>query len=219
LLSATKILKERGVSVAMVGNGNIQRRMTPTLLNKYDAVITIGKTVQYAIRSQVPVYCYDHFGGPGYLDQGNFSKASHLNFSGRGYKKKAAKLIARELIENYSLATEYAEYLAKNMGDEYSIESKIKIIQKRLEAKRTKKSIDSFDVVMTRSIYDAFLLLQEQLFHKKTSVDILTSASDQLRGDLRVTQQRLDNVVNSLSWKLTGPLRVINNGLRIIKKK
>ncbi|KFI47903.1 hypothetical protein [Bifidobacterium biavatii] len=53
------------------------------LLSRYDCVITIGKTVQYCLVAGIPVYVYDHFGGPGYLNDDNLETADHYNFSGR----------------------------------------------------------------------------------------------------------------------------------------
>lgn len=49
------------------------------------AVVCNGKSVQYALRAGVPVFIYDHFGGPGWLTEENFDRASHFNFSGRGF--------------------------------------------------------------------------------------------------------------------------------------
>lgn len=51
------------------------------------AVVCNGKSVQYALRAGVPVFLYDHFGGPGWLNEANFHKAAHFNFSGRGFEK------------------------------------------------------------------------------------------------------------------------------------
>lgn len=45
-------------------------RLSPRVLEQFDGVITIGKTVQYALVSGRAVYCYDHFGGPGWLTDG-----------------------------------------------------------------------------------------------------------------------------------------------------
>jgi hypothetical protein len=51
-------------------------------------VVCNGKTVQYALRAGVPVFLYDHFGGPGWLTEENFDTAAHFNFSGRGFHGK-----------------------------------------------------------------------------------------------------------------------------------
>lgn len=84
LSDAIPLLVKRGINVEVVGaSGNICA-VTPEIIASFDAVITIGKTVQYCLVSGVPVFVYDHFGGFGYLNNCNFEKAAYANFSGRG---------------------------------------------------------------------------------------------------------------------------------------
>jgi hypothetical protein len=74
------------------------RRMTPEIMSQAKLVICNGKTVQMALRAGVPVYLYDHFGGPGWLTEKNFEKAVHFNFSGRGFDGwKTLEQIQKEL--------------------------------------------------------------------------------------------------------------------------
>ena len=53
------------------------------LLLQYDVVITIGRTFQQCLCLGIPVYCYDHFGGPGYITKDNIDFNEYYNFSGR----------------------------------------------------------------------------------------------------------------------------------------
>lgn len=62
-------------------------RITPEILERYDVVISIGKTVQYALGMSIPVFEYDRFGGPGYLTPEMFPAESASNFSGRACPK------------------------------------------------------------------------------------------------------------------------------------
>ena len=57
--------------------------ITPELLTEYDLAITLGRTVQYCLAAGVPCYCYDRFGGPGYMDEGSIHHHAEYNFSGR----------------------------------------------------------------------------------------------------------------------------------------
>lgn len=103
LKDAADILQTRGISVDFLGQGGQkQQRVDADLLAKYDVIATIGKTVQYALLGQIPVYNYDHFGGCGYLNAENFEKARNLNFSGRGFGKKTAQTIADEIEHDFS---------------------------------------------------------------------------------------------------------------------
>ncbi|WP_416914340.1 hypothetical protein [Seohaeicola sp.] len=62
-------------------------------------VLTIGKSVQYAMAARRPVYVYDRFGGPGWITSENFKNAEKFNFSGRcvGQEKRAEE-IASEIL-------------------------------------------------------------------------------------------------------------------------
>ena len=82
---------------SIVGRRYGQVRVTPDMIRQYDCIICNGKTVQYALRSGVPVYLYDHFGGPGWLTPENFDKAEEHNFSGRPWPRKTADEIRAEL--------------------------------------------------------------------------------------------------------------------------
>lgn len=87
-------------NIAAIGGpngGTGQRRVTFRDLVNTRFVICNGKTVQYALRAGVPVYLYDMFGGPGWLNEGNFHRAEQFNFSGRGFSRKTTDEIRAEL--------------------------------------------------------------------------------------------------------------------------
>lgn len=95
-------LVEAGFRVRFFGDEYVNHRVTPIDLEMSDMVVTIGKTVQYAIASERPVYVYDHFGGPGWLSSENFDRAAEFNFSGRCTgTKKSSELIKKEILEGY----------------------------------------------------------------------------------------------------------------------
>ncbi|PJG86508.1 hypothetical protein CVP05_01505 [Conservatibacter flavescens] len=93
----------------MIGKTTKQQQVNPALIASYDVIISIGKTVQYALLGHKPVYCYDHFGGCGYLNADNFDKAKWHNFSGRGFDKKTAEQIASELVDGFKSALQFAQ--------------------------------------------------------------------------------------------------------------
>ena len=64
--------------------GSTQGKLvTAELLKQYDVVVTIGRTVQMCLVLGIPVYCYDHFGGHGYITLHNIDFNEEMNFSGR----------------------------------------------------------------------------------------------------------------------------------------
>lgn len=109
-----KVLEDppAGVDFLPIGSGDVANsvaaRVTPETLAALDGVVTIGKTVQYAMLAGVPVYCYDKFGGPGWLDAENFAVAEFHNFSGRGFAVKSPEDIATELASGIEAATDFA---------------------------------------------------------------------------------------------------------------
>lgn len=101
VLEATALLKKQGIAVTHIGVGGTPVLINPGLLLNYDVVISIGKTVPYCFALKVPVYCYDHFGGPGWLREEDFVLAGQNNFSGRGFFKKTPETIAEEIVKGY----------------------------------------------------------------------------------------------------------------------
>ena len=68
LQEAMSLLSARGYQVDMLIDaiGSEKPAITSAeLLDHYDCVISIGKTVQYCLVQGIPVFLYDRFGGPG----------------------------------------------------------------------------------------------------------------------------------------------------------
>lgn len=102
LIDAKTLLENNNISVDIYGFGYNEVLITEDILCKYDAVVTIGKTVQYCLALGLPVYCYDIFGGNGWLVKEHFKQASIYNFSGRGFSiKKSGKDIFNEISKEY----------------------------------------------------------------------------------------------------------------------
>jgi hypothetical protein len=95
LKGALSKLKRNGITVCVIGLGHDFRRITAQDIQTADLVITIGKSVRYALASGTPVYLYDRFGGDGYLDENNYALNEEYNFSGRPNNRR---LTASELV-------------------------------------------------------------------------------------------------------------------------
>ncbi|WDF32131.1 hypothetical protein PTW37_09585 [Arthrobacter agilis] len=115
--------------------GSKAERVTPRTFEGLDGVITIGKTVQYAIIAGLPVYCYDKFGGPGWLGSGNFGVAEHHNFSGRGFARKGAAQIAAELVEGFEGAAGFAAEIKASDLSRFVLSSAVELVRSDLERK------------------------------------------------------------------------------------
>lgn len=111
VLAALQILRDRhGIPALWLGhNGERYERVTPEFLAEQDVVISIGKTIPYCLLGGVPVYCYDRFGGPGYLRPETFARAEAFNFSGRcGTRRLDAEGLVADLLGGYPDALKLA---------------------------------------------------------------------------------------------------------------
>ena len=108
--------------------------ITPEILSGYNVVISIGKTVQYALGMGIPVYNYDHFGGSGYITLQNYKKEEFHNYSGRSFCRKiSAREIARELTDNYLSTLEQASALRQMAIKNYLLSTHIDEIMQILQ--------------------------------------------------------------------------------------
>jgi hypothetical protein len=146
MLDALAELKSEGLlkKYDLFGVHGSAKLITPQELTKYDAIISIGKTVQYGILAGLPVYCYDHFGGSGYLNEKTFDLNRFYNFSGRGFKKKSIQVIKTELINKYSKAVIDAQFIKDTYSDDFSLSKKLHEFFQPGEPKHVK--VDPTDV-------------------------------------------------------------------------
>lgn len=117
-----QLLQTSGLHTKTVGVSGSVERVTPELLSEFDAVVTIGKTVQYCLGMGKPVFCYDHFGGPGWIVPETFAPALETNFSGRCTPlKRDAKELHREIMTGYEGALSYRHELRSRAKAMFSL--------------------------------------------------------------------------------------------------
>lgn len=105
-----EMLQARKISVDIFGKGYNQVMVTDSTLLQYDLIVTIGKTVQYAMALKIPVFCYDIHGGPGFLNNKNVEQAFYYNFSGRGeFCKHTSAELLEDILENYEYNLQFLE--------------------------------------------------------------------------------------------------------------
>lgn len=106
LLEAEQLLRARGLKTRFIGKDRECKRLEPSDLEWADCVVTIGKTVRYALASRLPVFLYDRFGGDGYLTADNYALNEAHNFSGRpALRKLTGTEIADEIVRNHAYWT------------------------------------------------------------------------------------------------------------------
>lgn len=121
---ALTLVEKAGLSITRIGRKFRPERVTPDMLASHDAVVTIGKTVQYAIRASRPVYVYDKFGGPGWIsDEISFRQAASHNFSGCDTPGQRDPMVLQaEITSGYSAARQYWSGLDDEWTKPYVLE-------------------------------------------------------------------------------------------------
>ncbi|WP_336027962.1 hypothetical protein [Geodermatophilus sp. FMUSA9-8] len=143
VLAATDLLRDRGqVQVDVLGEVTGVTRVSPRLLAGYDAVLSIGKTVQYALSMGLPCYVYDHFGGRGWLTSEGFEDELHWNFSGRATRRRVtAAAIADELVTGFPEASRFARSRRSAHAARWRLSSRVDALldSRHLRRPRTKR--------------------------------------------------------------------------------
>lgn len=135
LLEFKEIAEKENIVVDIYGEGYKFVKINENILKKYDVVISIGKTVNYSLSLGIPTYCYDRFGGDGYIDMNNINKSYYYNFSGRySRKQKKPKDIYNDIVNNYERVLKQKEEIKKYAYDNFCFENNIQKVLKEILA-------------------------------------------------------------------------------------
>lgn len=139
------------LQVDIIGFGFKEILVTPQLLTEYDAVITIGKTAQYCLSLGIPIYCYDIFGGSGWVNIHNIEKQSEYNFSGRdSSEKKNYMEIINDILE-YNINPQELDDMIEFSKRKYNMYSLVKnIIEYEYIDRKTYESSNAIFNVISR---------------------------------------------------------------------
>lgn len=176
VMEATTKLKEKGYEVDIYGFAGKQVLITDKILENYDCIITIGKTVQYAMSLKIPVYVYDIHGGDGYLTMQNIEQNRSHNFSGRGFGKKDSDTIVTEIIENFAGILPQLEEIKKYAFSNFCFEKKIDEVLERvkqseevnLEEIRQEYEYCRRNILVSKRLAEHFNRRNEELLKEKT---------------------------------------------------
>jgi glycosyltransferase involved in cell wall biosynthesis len=128
-----ELLPASQVALDRIGQAGSVRRVTPGLLAPYDAVISIGKTVPYCLALGIPVFVYDHYGGPGWLNEDNWQRAEQFNYSGRCTPiRQSAAALRDALLGGYAAAHGRAAGLRTVAGSRYRLAHNVAEVLNRL---------------------------------------------------------------------------------------
>lgn len=205
IMGIQKSLEIKGIEIDYVGkfNNNV-KVVDANFYDEYDLIIGIGKNVKYSLVSGVPIYLYGRFGGCGYLSGSNYSLNEEHNFSGRGFTKKDAETIAKEVTDGYKDAIHFHEINRNRFIQEYSIDITSEKLFRELEKEPTKK------VVFNEEYINLLVSIQINLMQdmkRYSRLKYMDSKVKELENNARHNVNELDKVYGSKSWKITKPLR------------
>lgn len=207
------ICEKEDIKVDIYGNGFISKYVNSEVLNEYDVVISIGKTVYYAMAMGKPVYCYDYFGGYGYINKDNVEEAYKCNFSGRGFgKKKASVEILSEIKDGFSMAQKDLMQLKEFSYDNFNFENNMD----KLLIKIRKNKIDN-DKLITK--YPSLLRKSRLYMENMENLNYLEREVELYRMSVDTYKNQYEAIINSSSWKITKPIRKIKEILYKLKNK
>lgn len=133
-LMATKA-RRQGIRVDFIGGPKSSRYVDHATLRGYDLVISIGKTAQYCFAQRIPFYCYDRYGGPGYITPANLDRAEHGNFSGLAFRRTlGTDSLHRDIMDSYAAACTHLDYLREQASLRFSLERNMAALWPRIEA-------------------------------------------------------------------------------------
>lgn len=194
LLEATRLLSARGIRVALAGAGGEYSRLTPAAIDAVDAVVTIGKTTQYALVMGVPVYSYDHVGGGGWITEENCEREHYANFSGRVDERMlTAEQIVDEIVAGYERARDFALAHRAAAAQRWSL-------TRQLDELLADERLRPRPRTLTAAAVQQALLLCAQ------RDELWTALRDAQRTAAQLAE-RLETVVSARSWRWTAPLR------------
>ena len=174
LYNVIPLLTNKGIRVSIFGHGGRKERITDVHIENADAVITIGKTTQYAFAGSRPVYCYDHFGGPGWLTLENYERSAEKNYSGRCCMRKiSSEQILEELITGFSKAHHDIKYIKEASMIRYNLETYVEQILANASSK-TGRIVDFVDAEFSY-LLNTEKKLSELIRREHRNVQVLSS--------------------------------------------
>ena len=134
LQHATNLLESLNVQTTLIGLEAQQRLVDLKTLKEFSAVVSIGHTVQKGLALGIPVYCYDRFGGPGWINMSNIDDAEYENFSGRCcFRQLTGDQLATEIKENFTQTLISSQKTMALARERYRLSKNIDHIICRLE--------------------------------------------------------------------------------------
>lgn len=206
---AIKLLQDKGYNVDIYGLEGKKVYITDEVLSKYDTIITIGKTVQYAMSLAIPVYIYDVHGGPGYLRMENIEKSRQRNFSGRGFEKKTSTQICEEIEKQFMQTLAEKETIKKYAYENFCFEKifdsfieKLELTQEiNLEQIKQEYEKYSRNILVSKKVTNYIIGRYNKIInHREEDIKIL-------KEEIEKRDNKINSITNSRTYKMYERIR------------
>lgn len=213
------IASHAGIIVDFIGFGGKQIYVDANFLKEYDLVISIGKTAQYCFSVKVPFYCYDHFGGPGYITPDNLYESETYNFSGRAINRKlTGKELFEDITSNYHLSLTHLDYFSNYCYHKFVLENNIiKLIEHISNSDKVDFTKIREKHPLLNRHHNEFLRLikiQQKLEYQVEQQHVSPLNNSIIHHQKADLEQEVLNYAMSKSWRLTRPIRKIAKKVR-----
>ena len=223
LREAIDLLEKENIIVDVYGRGYTTKLIEPETLKPYDAIISIGKSVQYAMAMKIPVYCYDVHGGPGWITRENCGKSFSYNFSGRGFEKKESLQIVNEIKKGYLEALQSLEYLRKYIVDYCLLSKNVDKVLNEIEMKEELelgKIVNTYPYIKRHNF--AFIKEHDYNLYRRHRIETLEIETKRLEEMLtenkRITAQK-EQIIQDKEQMIQDKEQAIQNKEQIIRDK
>jgi len=205
------LMIKENIVVDIYGLNNINKLITPNILFDYDAIVTIGKTVQFALSMKIPVFIYDKFGADGWVNIDSIDKMEKYNFSGRYSRKNLkAKEIYEELILGYQGILHQTNKLKEIAIKRYSLKENILFAIKETSVF---KNIDTNDYMYIKRFSQTY----SKLFLENKSYKDIKDKNDVFEEKLYDMQLKFKNQEEKL-YETQLKLKYINEHNIVLQK-
>jgi hypothetical protein len=170
---AGRLLATHGIEVRFVGSEDQPCLVDREFVDRFDVIVTIGHTVQKALARARAVYCYDRFGGPGYIDSTNLEIAETYNFSGRDRPvAKSSEQICAEILASYSEIASATNALRRIASERYRLDRVLADLLRRLTVRPTPWSVrrDKRSVERKLVRYGVNIAMKYELFAPESAM-------------------------------------------------
>ncbi len=216
-----KIAESNSIVVDIYGIGNIVKYVDDKLLSDYDVIISIGKTIYYSLAMGKLSYCYDRFGGYGFVTKENIDKCFKKNFSGRDFGRKMnGEEIYKDIISNYKNANKELKKVKEFAGEKFDFEKNIRDVLKLLNNNNIVNCddiIEKFPMLITKSkLYVESMNCKNNIIRNNREEfyrEYENMKIKMIKANKRIqeTSKEIESIYSSTSWKVSYPIRLIKN--------